>query len=119
MGDEHRLANPQLFAGWAGEDFGSWEQAIGTSVTHVSRGRGQIINVTREAGVISVHVQYARSVREHATWEIRTEIRDMTLPLGYTRDQLIPAARAQRILHEQGKQARHAAQSVPERRKKR
>jgi hypothetical protein len=87
------LSNSQLFAGWAGEDVQSWEQAVGTSVIHVSRGAGTVSHVSREAGTIAVHVQYTRDLHEHALWEFRTEIRNMTLPAGLTRADLLPAAR--------------------------
>jgi hypothetical protein len=87
------LSNSQLFAGWAGDDVSSWEQAVGTSVIHVSRGAGTVSHISREAGNIAVHIQYTRSIHEHALWEFRTEIRNMTLPAGLTRADLLPAAR--------------------------
>lgn len=96
MEQDFTLSNPQLFAGWAGDDVQAWEQAIGTSVTHLSRGAGTVMQVSREAGIIAIHVRYNGSVHEHALWEFRTEIRNMTLPPGLTRTDLLPAARERR-----------------------
>ena len=93
MDQAQALSNSQLFAGWAGEDVQSWEQAVGTSVIHVSRGAGTVSHVSREAGNIAVHVQYTSAIHEHALWEFRTEIKNMTLPSGLTRADLLPAAR--------------------------
>jgi hypothetical protein len=87
------LSNSQLFAGWAGDDVQSWEQAVGTAVIHVSRGAGTVSHVSREAGNIAVHVKYTSAVHEHALWEFRTEIKNMALPNGLTRADLLPAAR--------------------------
>ena len=100
MNDEHRLSTPKLFAKWAGANFASWRQAIGASVTHMSRGDGHVTAVSREAGVVSIHVHYAQAEREHPLWEFRTEFMQMTLPNGLTRDDLIPTVKAQRLLHE-------------------
>jgi hypothetical protein len=109
MDEERRLSTSKLFAGWAGDDVHSWEQAVGASVTHLSRGDGQVTNVSQEAGIIAVHVQYARDSRRHALWEFRTELRDMTLPEGLTRADLIPRAKARRLRREQARRAEHAA----------
>ena len=109
MNDEHRLSIPKLFAKWAGEDFDSWRQAIGASVTHLSRGDGHVTAVSREGGAISIHVHYAHAEREHPLWEFRTEFTQMTLPHGLTRDELIPTVKAQRLLHEHDPIAMRAA----------
>ena len=100
MNDEHRLSTPRLFARWAGEDFHSWQQAIGASVTHLSRGDGRVTNVSQEAGVVSIHVQYVGADREHPAWEFRTEFTNMTFPEGLTREDLIPTVKARRLLRE-------------------
>ena len=104
MDEERRLSTPKLFARWAREDFPSWQQAIGATVTHVSRGDGHVTNVTQEAGTVSIHVHYARADREHPLWEFRTELMSMTLPAGVTRDDMIPTVRARRLLREQEKE---------------
>ncbi len=96
MEQDFTLSNPQLFAGWAGDDVQAWEQAIGTSVTHLSRGNGTVMQVVREAGNIAIHIRYNGTIHEHPLWEFRTEIRNMTLPLGLTRTDLLPAARERR-----------------------
>jgi hypothetical protein len=103
MDDERRLSTSKLFASWAGEDFHSWQQAVGASVTHLSRGSGQVTSVSQEAGIVSVHVRYLRADRSHPLWEFRTELTNMTLPEGLTRDDLIPTVKAQRLLKEQEK----------------
>jgi hypothetical protein len=103
MDEERRLSTSKLFANWAGEDFPSWQQAIGASVTHLSRGNGHVTDVSREAGIISVHVQYLRDSRSHALWEFRTELTTMTLPAGLAREDLIPTVRARRLLQEEEK----------------
>lgn len=119
MDEERRLANPQLFAAWAGEEAASWEQAIGMSVTHLSRGQGRIVEVSQTGGVIAIHVQYARTIHDHALWEFRTEVREMTLPPGCTRAGLAPAARARRLLLDEGRRERHEAALPAVRQKKR
>ena len=101
MDDERRLANSNLFASWAGDDFASWERAVGASVTHLSRGTGQVTGVTRDGGVISIHVQYGRSEYVHALWEFRTELISMTYPAGVTREELSEPVRARRLRHEE------------------
>ena len=101
MDEEHRLSNPRLFARWAREDFSSWQHAIGTSVTHLSRGDGRVTNVSQEAGQVSIRVQYANAAREHPLWEFRTEFTHMTLPEGVTRGDFIPTVRARRLLQEE------------------
>jgi len=101
VNQEYRLSNPQLFARWAGEDFDAWRQVIGMSVTHLSRGKGSVIDVSQEAGIVSIHVHYARFQHEHPLWEFRTEVRSMTLPEGLTRDDLIMAVKARQLLQEQ------------------
>lgn len=101
MDDERRLANSHLFASWAGDDFSSWQRAVGASVTHLSHGVGQVTSVTRDRGVISIHVQYGRSERGHALWEFRTELISMTYPAGLTRDDLSPPVKARRLLQEE------------------
>lgn len=93
MNEDHRLGTPQLFAGWAGDDVVSWEQAVGTSVIHLSRGAGTVTQISREVGNIVIHVRYDGAVHAHALWEFRTEIRNMTLPPGLTRSDMLPAAR--------------------------
>jgi hypothetical protein len=103
--EEQRLSDPQLFARWAREDVDAWRQAINLSVTHLSRGTGQVIDVSQEEGGLSVHVQYARSGRKHPLWEMRTEFTRMTLPEGLTRADLIPTIKARRLLQERAKQA--------------
>lgn len=97
MNEESRLSNPQLFARWAGEDFDAWRQVIGMSVRHLSRGTGSITDVSREAGIVSIHVHYARAQREHPLWEFRTEVRSMTLPDGITREDLISVVKARQL----------------------
>ena len=111
MDEENRLSNPKLFAKWAREDFPSWRQLTGVSVTHLSRGDGQVVNVAREAGIVSIQVQYARAERTHALWELRTEVTDMTLPQGLTRAGLIAPVKAQRLRKEQAQKASRAAAS--------
>src|SRR5215207_6743576 len=101
MDDERRLSNSQLFARWAGEDFASWERATGASVTHLSRGVGQVTGVSRDAGIITINVQYDRSARGLALWEFRTELIGMTYPAGLTRDELSPPVKARRLLQEE------------------
>ena len=112
MDEEHRLSNPKLFAKWAHEDFPAWRQLIGVAVTHLSRGDGQVTDVSREAGSVSIQVQYARSERSHALWEFRTEFTDMTLPQGLTRADLIAPVKAQRLLQEQARKASRTAASL-------
>ncbi|MGD9889783.1 MAG: hypothetical protein AB7R89_14485 [Dehalococcoidia bacterium] len=112
MDQAQTLSNSQLFASWAGEDVQSWEQAIGTSVTHVSRGAGTVSNVSREAGNIAVHVQYTRAVHAHALWEFRTEIRNMTLPTGLTRADLLPATRERQKQQAEDKRAAQEARLI-------
>jgi hypothetical protein len=119
MDEERRLSTSKLFAGWAGDDFPSWEQAVGASVTHLSRGDGQVTNVSSEAGIIAVHVQYARDSRRHALWEFRTELTNMTLPEGLTRTDLIPTAKARRLRREQERRAARAAFATNRRRRHR
>lgn len=97
MDHDQRLANPQLFAFWAGEDVEAWEHAVGTSITHISRGPGTVTSVSQDAGNIGIHVGYIQGVHEHPLWEFRTEITKMTLPAGLSRADLLPAARAHRI----------------------
>lgn len=115
--EERRLSTSKLFAGWAGDDFPSWEQAVGASVTHLSRGDGQVTNVSQEAGIIAVHVQYARDTHSHALWEFRTELTHMTLPAGLARADLIPRAKARRLRQEREKRAEHAALQTDRRRR--
>jgi hypothetical protein len=114
--EEYRLSIPKLFARWADEDFHAWEQAIGTSVTHLSRGNGRVADVTREGGIITVHVQYAKAVRGHPLCELRTEFTQMTLPAGLTRDGVIATVKARRLFHEHEadtiRQARTAKQHI-------
>ena len=105
MDEERRLSIPQLFARWAHDDVHSWQQAVGVSVTHLSRGDGHVTDVSQEAGIISIHVQYARGNRGHPLWEFRTELIGMTLPAGLTRDDLIPAVKERRLLREQEQRA--------------
>lgn len=105
MDDERRLSNSQLFARWAGEDIASWQRATGASVTHLSRGVGQVTSVSQDAGIISVNVQYERSARGLALWEFRTELIAMTYPVGVTRDELSPPVKARRLLQEQAARA--------------
>ena len=100
MDDERRLSNVQLFARWAGEDLDRWQQATGAFVTHLSRGDGQVTNVSQDAGLIAIQVQYERAARGHALWEFRTEFIAMTYPAGLTRADLIPAVTARRQRHE-------------------
>lgn len=107
--EEDRLSNRELFASWAGEDFHSWQKAIGASVTHLSRGDGHVTNVSQEGGSVSIHVRYARSDRVHPLWEFRTELTSMTLPAGLTRDDFVPTVKARRLLREQGQKAARAA----------
>jgi hypothetical protein len=109
LDDERRLSTSKLFASWAGEDFHSWQQAVGAAVTHLSRGTGHVINVSQEAGVVSVNVRYLRADRSHPLWEFRTELTTMTLPNGLTRDDLIPTVKARRLLKEQEKRAERVA----------
>jgi hypothetical protein len=99
--EDYRLSIPKLFARWAGEDFHSWQEAIGVSVTHLSRGNGRVTDVSQEAGNISIHIQYARAVREHPLCEFRTEFIQMTLPTALTRDDVIATLKERRLLHEQ------------------
>ena len=105
MDEERRLSTPKLFASWAGEDLHCWQQAIGASVTHLSRGVGQVTDVSLEAGSITVTVRYLLAERRHALWEFRTELTHMTLPEGLTRDDLIPMAKVQRLRREQEQRA--------------
>lgn len=119
MDQIHRLANPQLFASWAGDDFHAWEQAIGTSVTHLSRGSGTVTHVSREMGSIVIHVRYGGAVHEHALWEFRTEVTSMTLPAGVARADLFPAARAQSILQEKARRTAQEARLVLARERRR
>ena len=100
MDEERRLSNSRLFASWAGEDFGAWQRATGASVTHLSRGVGQVTNISQDTGTIAIHVQYERSAREHALWEFRTEFIDMTFQAGLTREDLLPTVEARRLLRE-------------------
>ena len=100
MDEERRLSNARLFASWAGEDFGAWQRATGASVTHLSRGNGQVTNVSQDAGHIAIHVHYERSDRGHALWEFRTEFIDMTYQAGLTREDLLPTVEARRLLRE-------------------
>lgn len=110
MNEEFRLSNPRLFARWAGEDLESWQQAVGVSVTHLSRGDGRVTKILQDAGVISIHVQYAQADHQHPTWEFRTEFTNMTLPEGLSRDEVIPAVKARRLAQEQEeKTTRHIA----------
>ena len=111
MDEENRLSNPKLFAKWAREDFPSWQQLTGVSVTHLSRGDGQVTDVSREAGSVSIQVQYAHAARSHALWEFRTEITDMTLPHGLTHGDLIAPVKAQRLLQEQARKTSSTAAS--------
>jgi len=97
MDIEQGLTDQRLFARWAGEDFPSWERAVGATVTHLSRGKGTVTGVSRETGTIAVHVAYERSQYAHATWELRTEFTRMTLPEGLTRAEITPGARAWRL----------------------
>lgn len=101
MDEERRLSNVQLFASWAGEDFDAWQRATGASVTHLSRGNGQVTNVSQDAGIIAIQVQYERSARGHALWEFRTEFIAMTFAEGLTRADLIPTVEARRLRREQ------------------
>jgi len=110
--EEHRLSNRQLFASWAREDFHSWQQAIGASVTHLSRGDGQVTNVSQEAGIVSIQIHYAQGNREHPLWEFRTELTNMTFPKGLTRDDFIPTVKARRLLQEQHEKADREARSA-------
>jgi hypothetical protein len=74
-----------------------------------------VTDVTREGGIITVHVHYAKAVREHQLWEIRTELTHMTLSTGLSRDQLISTLRArnaQALLDEQNVDANRAAPSA-------
>ena len=107
MEEERRLSNSRLFASWAGEDFGAWQRATGASVTHLSRGVGQVTNISQDAGTIAIHVQYERSERRHALWEFRTEFIDMTYQAGLTRADLLPTVAARRL------QRDHATQTTP------
>jgi hypothetical protein len=118
MDEEYRMSGPLLFARWAGEDFQSWYQAIGVSVTHLSRGNGRVTNVSQEGGTVFVHVQYAKEGRVHALWEFRTELTHMSLPDGLTRDDMITPVRARRLLQEQATKADSAA-LTPEQRRER
>jgi hypothetical protein len=108
---DERLGTPQLFAGWAGEDAAAWERAVGTSVTHLSRGNGTVTLIAQEASGVAVHVRYSGTgaVRAHALWEFRTEVTRMTLPAGLTRADLLPAARARRIRQERDRKAKQEA----------
>ena len=115
MDQEQRMTDQQLFARWAGDDLPSWERAIGMTMTHLSRGDGLVRRVTREAGQVAVEVEYGRSNRTHAPWELRTEFTRMTLPEGLVRADLIPGARARRLLREQDRRTNHAV--LPSRRR--
>ena len=112
MDEEYRLSIPRLFGRWAGEDFHAWQQAIGVSVTHLSRGNGRVTDVTREGGIITVHIQYAKAVRGHPLCELRTEFTQMALPTGLTRDGVIATVKARRLLHEQNVAANREAASA-------
>jgi hypothetical protein len=101
MDEDYRLSIPKLFARWAGEDVHSWEQAIGVSVTHLSRGEGRVTGVSETTGIISIRVEYARASREHPLCELRTEFTNMTLPAGLNRDHMIATMKARRHIHEQ------------------
>ena len=115
MDEERRLAIPQLFARWAREEFPAWRQAIGASVTHLSRGDGRVTDVSQEAGSIAVHVRYARAERRHPLWEFRTELMRMTLPTGLSRDDLMSTVTARRLRRAQDKKADRAAVSATSR----
>jgi hypothetical protein len=118
MDQDQRLGNPQLFAAWAGEEMQAWEQLAGVSVTHTSRGRGTVAHVSQDMGYITIHVRYNGAVREHPLWEFRTEIMNMTLPAGLTRADLLPAARARRVLETEAKRSAQEARMAIARQKR-
>jgi hypothetical protein len=109
MDEERRFSTVELFASWAREDFNLWHQAIGTSVTHLSRGDGHITDVTQDAGAVTVHIHYAHGERAHPLWEFRTEVTHMTLPVGLLRDDLLATVTARRLVQERSKQATREA----------
>lgn len=112
MDEEHQLSNSLLFARWAGEDHEAWQQAVGGSVTHLSRGKGQVTAVSEQDGVVSVHVHYAKGDRIHASWELRTEFIDMKYANGLTRADFIPTVRARRLHKEQQRTAARLAREA-------
>ena len=97
MDQERHLSTSKLFGLWAGDELHSWERAVGATVTHLSRGKGQVTGVSRAPGGVAIHVQYLGAAHDHAPWEFRTELTAMTLPDGLTREQLIPPVKTQRL----------------------
>jgi hypothetical protein len=85
----NRLTNLQLYARWARDDATAWQRLLGTRVTHLSRGDGEVTDVSADADAVTVLVQYTRGHRRHPLWEFRTEIIRLALPVGLTRDELI------------------------------
>ncbi len=109
MDEEQRLSSVELFASWASDVFDAWHQAIGATVTHLSRGAGHITDVTQDAGDVTVHVHYARGDRGHPLWEFRTEVTHIVLPAGLLRDDLRATVKARRLVQERSKQATQEA----------